>query len=211
MRREASANLFQYWNRLRGGRPAPLRTEIEPADIKGLLRDTFIVESDTRGETVFRLAGTRLCAIYGCELRGFAFSSLWRQRDGQLIGPLVLNVLKDKSVLLITYDGISRSRHSVSLELLLLPLDGGRENLRALGIVSSETQPYWLGIDPVTETSVRAMRVLDLSCEPMLQKKWPPATQPASADESLEEPLSSLNQTGRRIRHLVVLPGGRTK
>ena len=60
--------LFQYWNRLRDGRPAPRRTEVEPADIKTLLADTFILEKDTRGEAVFRLAGTRLCAIYGREL-----------------------------------------------------------------------------------------------------------------------------------------------
>ena len=57
-----------------------MRTEIEPADIKTLLADTFILEKDARGEAVFRLAGTRLCAIYGRELKGFAFVSLWREQ-----------------------------------------------------------------------------------------------------------------------------------
>ena len=68
MRHDSSVALFQYWNRLRDGRPAPRRTEIEPADIKTLLADTFIMEKDVRGEAVFRLAGTRVCAIYGREL-----------------------------------------------------------------------------------------------------------------------------------------------
>ena len=71
--------------RLRNGRPAPKRTEIEPADIKRLLADTFILEKDTRGEAMFRLAGTRLCAIYGRELKGFSFPSLWRERDQRLV------------------------------------------------------------------------------------------------------------------------------
>ena len=43
MQQEATVALFQYWNRLRDGRPAPLRSEIEPADIKRLLADTFIL------------------------------------------------------------------------------------------------------------------------------------------------------------------------
>ena len=76
MKQEGSLALFHYWNRLRGDRPAPKRTDIEPADIKTLLGDTFILERDTRGEAIFRLAGTRLCAIYGRELKGFAFTSL---------------------------------------------------------------------------------------------------------------------------------------
>ena len=72
MKHEKSTSLFQYWNRLRGNRPAPRRTEIEPADIKANLADTFILEQDTRGRPMFRLAGTRLCATFGRELKGFA-------------------------------------------------------------------------------------------------------------------------------------------
>ena len=56
MKQNGSINLFQYWNRLRNGRPAPKRTEIEPADIKSLLADTFILEKDTRGEAVYEVA-----------------------------------------------------------------------------------------------------------------------------------------------------------
>ena len=88
MKLDGSIALFQYWNRLRAGRPAPKRTEIEPADIKTLLADTFILEKDTRGEAVFRLAGTRLCAIYGRELKGFAFASLWQEKDQRMVARL---------------------------------------------------------------------------------------------------------------------------
>ena len=62
MKLKGSIELFQYWDRLRSGRPAPKRTEIEPADIKSLLADTFILEKDARGEAIFRLAGTTLDA-----------------------------------------------------------------------------------------------------------------------------------------------------
>ena len=65
MKQHGSIELFQYWDRLRDNRQAPKRTDIEPADIKSLLADTFILEKDGRGEAVFRLAGTRLCAVFG--------------------------------------------------------------------------------------------------------------------------------------------------
>jgi hypothetical protein len=125
--------LFQYWNRLRDGRPAPRRTEVEPADIKTLLADTFILEKDTRGEAVFRLAGTRLCAIYGRELKGFSFPSLWREKDQRLVARLIHGVFRQQSVVLITYEGFSRAGRSIRFELLALPLDGGAEHPRCLG------------------------------------------------------------------------------
>ena len=54
MKQDGSLALFHYWNRLRQDRPAPRRTDIEPADIKSLLGDTFILERDMRGEAIFR-------------------------------------------------------------------------------------------------------------------------------------------------------------
>ena len=110
MKQNGSIALFQYWNRLRDGRPAPKRTEIEPADIKSLLADTFILERDTRGEAVFRLAGTRLCAIYGRELKGFSFPSLWREKDQRLIARLIHGVFQQKSVVVIAYRRVQPQR-----------------------------------------------------------------------------------------------------
>ncbi len=211
MRREASVTLFQYWNRLRDGRAAPKRTEIEPADIKSLLGDTFILESDSRGEAVFRLAGTRLCAIYGRELKGFAFSSLWRDKDARVVGRLVRSVFQDKSVLVMTYEGISKGQRSLPLELLLLPLDGGTENRRALGIVSTENKPYWLGADPVTDASVETVRVVDPDREPMFLKNRPAVEVPSLAPNLGAAPIDPAGAGGRRIRHLLVLPGGRSE
>ena len=78
MREAGSIALFQYWNKLRNGRRAPTRNEIAPAEIKAYLADTFILGRERHRGAVFRLAGTRLCATYGRELKGFSFQSLWR-------------------------------------------------------------------------------------------------------------------------------------
>jgi hypothetical protein len=210
MNQNGSITLFHYWNRLRGGRPAPKRSEIEPADIKSLLADTFILEKDTRGEAVFRLAGTRLCAVYGRELKGFSFPSLWREKDQRLVSKLIHGVLDQKSVVLITYEGFSRNERSGKFELLALPLDGGVENPRCLGVISAAEKPFWLGADPIVDALIDSIRVVDPENEPVLLKNRPAIDVPSLVPSELDPPetISALGQA-RRIRHLVVFDGGR--
>ncbi|PBC01966.1 PAS domain-containing protein [Mesorhizobium sp. WSM3860] len=211
MNQNGSITLFQYWNRLRDGRPAPKRSEVEPADIKTLLADTFILERDTRGEAVFRLAGTRLCAYYGRELKGFSFPSLWREKDQRLMSRLIHGVFDQKSVLLLTYEGFSRNGRSCKFELLALPLDGV-ESPRCLGIVSAADRPFWLGADPLADALIDAIRVIDPEKEPMFLKNRPAIDVPSLVPTEFDAPetISALGRV-RRIRHLVVFDGGRNE
>lgn len=210
MKQNGSIDLFHYWNRLRDGRPAPKRTEIEPSDIKSLLADTFILEKDTRGEAVFRLAGTRLCATYGRELKGFSFPSLWREKDQRLIARLAYGVFKAKSVVLATFEGRSKGERTNPFELLLLPLDGGLEHQRSLGIVTPAEKPYWLGTDPIVDSLIDSVRVIDPDREPMFLNNRPAVTVPSLAPSDRTFSDQSLAMNGaRRIRHLVVFKGGR--
>ena len=105
MKNEATIDLFSYWNRLRGQRPAPTRTEIEPSDIRQHLADTFILERDARGESVFRLAGTRVCATYGRELKNFSFSSLFGPHDLTLVQRLIKATYDEKIICVIGFEG----------------------------------------------------------------------------------------------------------
>ena len=197
MKTGGSIQLFQYWNRLRDGRAAPRRTDIEPADIKSLLADTFILEKDSRGEAVFRLAGTRLCATYGRELKGFSFPSLWLPKDQQMISRLVHSAFLAKSVVVITFDGLSRNSRVTGFELLLLPLDGGRDHPRSLGVMTSLEKPFWLGADPVVENHIASLRVVDPDREPMFLKNRPAV------------PVPPLAPSEAALSHLVVFEGGR--
>ncbi|SDA75658.1 PAS domain-containing protein [Mesorhizobium qingshengii] len=208
MNQNGSITLFQYWNRLRDGRPAPKRSEVEPADIKSLLADTFILERDTRGQAVFRLAGTRLCAYYGRELKGFSFPSLWREKDQRLVSRLIHGVFDQKSVVLIAFEGFSRSGRSNRFELLALPLDGGVESPRCLGVISAVEKPFWLGADPITDALIDSIRVVDPEKE--LLNNRPAINVPSLVPDELEAPetISALGRV-RRIRHLVVFDGGR--
>lgn len=208
MKLEGTIALFQYWDRLRNGRAAPRRSEVEPADIKPMLADTFILERDTRGEAVFRLAGTRLCATYGRELKGFAFTSLWAPQDQPLAGRLATGSLQEKSVSVTSYEGVTNQGRSVAFELLLLPLDGGIDSPRSLGCITPREKPYWLGSDPVVESRIDSMRLIDPNREPMFLKNRPAIAVPplAPSDDTMSE--GGVGKT-RRFRHLVVIDGGR--
>ncbi len=212
MKSEKTQKLFLYWDRLRNGRTAPRRTEIEPADIKALLADTFILECDARGEPVFRLAGTHVCAIYGRELKGFAFDSLWPAKDAQLFSRLLKNTFSGSQVLVASFDGISRNERVAPFEMIVLPLDGGAGSPRALGAMIALERPFWLGADPVLKGRVTSVRVVDPDREPMYLKNRPSiAVPPLDPGPGAISPIEMEDRNdARRIGHLIVLDGGKS-
>ena len=212
MRQTGSIKLFQYWNRLRRKRPAPERTEIDPTDIKMLLPDTFILDMDGRGEPVFRLAGTRLCAAYGRELKGSAFTSLLRDADHDTALRLSQDVFRSNSVAVLTFAADSRNGRSVTFEMLLLPLSGGVGDRRCLGIMTAAQKPFWLGADPLIGGRLDAGHIIDPDQQPDPSRRRAAIAVPPLWNESPSEVVPDpAARRPRRIRHLVVLDGGRRR
>ncbi len=61
--------LFRYWERVRGERAAPLRTDVDLKQVRPYVGSLFIIER--RGDNYcWRIAGTKLCEIYRRELTG---------------------------------------------------------------------------------------------------------------------------------------------
>ncbi len=200
MRHQNSKTLFDYWNRLRAGRLAPERTEIEPMDIRDILGDTFILEISPQLRSIsYRLAGTRLCAAYGRELKGLGFLALWREEDNFEIAKAVTRVYRDNAPCLVSYAAESESLRFCEYEALLLPLlpapDG---NARILGVATPRNAPYWLGNDTLLVNRLRALRNVE-----------PGISAPGMVPEErlLDEPQRS---PSRRVHHLTVLDGGRS-
>jgi hypothetical protein len=217
MKNEASINLFMYWNRLRGERPAPSRTEIEPADIRRHLADTFILERDARGQSIFRLAGTRVCGTFGRELKNFAFASLFGPHDQTLVAKLINSAYEQKSPCLIGFEGRSIGGRGMSFEGLLLPLHAEGESARLFGAIIPDTKPFWLGADPIAENKVVWVRVVDPEKAYLFLNNRPQvAVPPLAPDAETLTGQGSLSHSGtqdgrKRIRHLTVIPGGLEK
>jgi hypothetical protein len=161
MKHPSNRDLFEHWSERRGARPAPERGDIEPAAIRRALGDTFVLAAGGIGNPAFRLAGTRLCALFGRELKGECFVKLWHGRDQTAARELIAVVMEEQIGLVAsaTAAPAEPALAPISLEILLLPLaHGGRNDARLLGAMAPTTAPYWLGVMPVGLLSLGMFR-----------------------------------------------------
>jgi hypothetical protein len=150
MQQPTSRQLYAYWDRVRNGRVAPRRFEIEPAKIAPVLPETFIAEGAGRFRCRFRLAGTKICEQFGRELRGADFLTLWDAADRESLATLLHNVFGDAAVGYGRFRGHTGSGRQAEFEFVLLPLIHGREAInRILGAISAIDPPFWLGAEPL--------------------------------------------------------------
>src|SRR5260370_757722 len=77
--------LFAYWNERRGTRLAPERGDIEPGAIRDVLGNSFIIAFDPPADHPFRLAGTKVCALFRHELKGEPFGALWDEASRKMM------------------------------------------------------------------------------------------------------------------------------
>ena len=89
MKHPSSLAVYEYWERKRGKRPAPERTDIDPTEIRHALSDTFMLAADFVDHLRFRLAGTRVCALFTREIKGEAFADLWSEASRRAVEKLL--------------------------------------------------------------------------------------------------------------------------
>jgi len=166
MKHAASRELYAYWEERRGARAAPERAEIEPGAIRQVLSDAFILALDGRAGHPFRLAGTRVCALFGRELKGEPFIGLWAAASQPIVANL-LAVLQSERV--GTVAGVSAQAANgepIELELLLLPLSAARPSLaRTIGILAPLKMPQWLGASPIGALTLGGRRHIGASVQ----------------------------------------------
>lgn len=158
MKHSSSRQLYAYWEKQRGARPAPDRTDIEPAAIRHALGDVFILAADFVDEQRYRLAGTRMCALFGRELKGESFSSPWSAGAAQM-NNMLTELTVENAGFVAGITGRNAHGDATELELLLLPLaNRGHARIRAIGVLAAVDAPYWVGDRPITELSLGTVR-----------------------------------------------------
>ena len=113
--------LYNYWERLRAGRPCPYRAEVDPKDMDGDARHLFVLEDLGQGNLRFRLAGTALIDAFGYELRGMSARSVMEGQARESFVALIAETLAEPGVdyaRLFAPDGVT------VWEVVLLPLRG---------------------------------------------------------------------------------------
>jgi hypothetical protein len=143
---------------------------------------------------VFRLAGTRLCALFARELKGESFTRLWDRTAQTAMRELVSVVLDEKVGVVASVSGSTSDDmlQPVRLEMLLLPLAADiRSEARVIGALAPMAAPYWLGAKAIGALTLGMFRHLGPTVEA------PPAPRFRAA--------------AGRLRHgLTVYEGGRT-
>jgi hypothetical protein len=120
MKHPSSRAFFTYWDQQRDGAAAPERGAIAPDAVRSLLGDIFVLSCDLPGYPV-RVAGTRLCALFGRDLKGHSLPGLFlpEQRRGCTE---VLDIAAGDTLAVVA--GLTATKPDgmpTPLELLLLP------------------------------------------------------------------------------------------
>jgi hypothetical protein len=132
--------VLAYWQRKRGGRLAPARTDIDPAELVAVL--PRIMLADVLSDPLdfrYRLSGTGIRNIHGNDMTGRSPRALEPPAYGALIFAHYCEAVRRQEPLLhlIVLDAYQRSR---SYARLLLPLSNDGEHITMLMAVDSKEQ-----------------------------------------------------------------------
>ena len=121
MKHPSTNAYFAYWDGKRAGERAPDRSAIEPGDIRELLGDIFVLSYDTSAGFPFRVAGTRVCALFGRDLKDKSFLSLFSGESRREMEDIATVVAEETLGALAGVTARTPSGARAHLELLLLP------------------------------------------------------------------------------------------
>ena len=205
MKQKSLHTLYSYWNQVRGRRLAPQRLDIEPSRIAGILSETFMLERIDDGAYRFRLAGTRLCELFGMELRGRNFLEGWDNDDRAALERLLATISEQGAGATLAIEGSSDVRHRVEIEAMLLPLlHGGNKISRVIGVMSAVSTPHWLSNEPLRSRHLLRHQLIWPDGRPHSVIERSGAQAPFQAPASAAMPLSAAGR--RKFR---VVDGGR--
>lgn len=173
MKHAASRELYAYWEERRGMRAAPERAEIEPGAIRGVLSDAFILALDRSTGHPVRLAGTRVCALFGREIKSESFLGLWGVASQPIIAGLVAILADEYTGTVAGVTAQNGSGEPIDLELLLLPLGTRRPSFaRAIGVLAPLRIPQWLGTSPIGRLTLGGRRHVGAALEKRLLPRF---------------------------------------
>jgi len=161
MKHASTRAVFAYWNERRGNRPAPGRNEIDPSRIAPALGDTFMLSADFAEQLRFRLAGTRVCALFCREIKGEALTELWHDDNRNSIDEVLSIITAETAGVVMGLTGHAEDGDTADLEMLLLPLARTAQSRTGLlGVLAPATPIYWIGVKPVAAIEIKTVRHL---------------------------------------------------
>lgn len=159
MKHALTRELYDYWNGRRGEQAMPERSDIDPAAIRRILAESFVLAVEPGQQPRFRVAGTKVCELFGRELRGEDFVGLWGQEATPQIRDFVSLVAGEAIGILAGVTMEAGDGLACPLGLLILPLSHqGKGGQRMLGSLMPLERPFWLGTRPAQYLDLGAVQ-----------------------------------------------------
>jgi len=198
-RQQGTADLLAYWTQIRGKRPAPNRSDIDPSQIHHVLCDSFMVEIDPLRQYPMRLSGARLDAFGLKKLKGGGFLDLWAPQDRRSLAAALLTVVDCAIPFAGVVEAKAKDFASVEMELLLLPLRcGANSPPRILGALTPDYQPGWVGQVAAEPLELRSLRMLARDSAPIDHYRQATVTRSNAPPPRATRPTFVVHEGGRR-------------
>jgi hypothetical protein len=180
-----------YWQSLRPGVDIPDRADFDPRAIASLLEHCLLLERIAPGQARIRLAGMRVNALMGTDLRGMPLFSLIAPGTRDRFRPMVEAVFARPAVVTLHLEserGLMRG--NVSGQMALFPMRGRHGHInRALGVIVTEGE------------STRLPRRFDLS-----SARLDPIALPGTAEPDETAPARSVQRVVGGLGEPCALP-----
>ena len=175
MKHPVSREFFTYWESKRGEARAPERTDVDPSDLRALLGDIFVLAYDDAATHPFRVAGTRVCALFGRDVKDQSFLDLFATESRHEIEEITAVVADETLPAIAGLTATSLHGRISHLELLLLPFNNRAHTPISLtgmlapfetnhGTLSELTLTSWRYIHPPPQKLIpRALRKLAIA------------------------------------------------
>jgi hypothetical protein len=123
MKHPVSREFFTYWESKRGEARAPERGDVDPSALRELLGDIFVLSYDDAAAYPFRVAGTRVCALFGHDVKDASLPALFVRQHRRDISDIIAAVAEDVVPAIAGLTATAADGRTIHLELLLLPFN----------------------------------------------------------------------------------------
>jgi hypothetical protein len=155
MKHQSSREFFAYWDDKRGAARAPDRSDIEPSALRDLLADVFVLSCEADAGYPFRVAGTRVCALFGRDLKDASFGALFDDEGRREIEEIVAAVAEETLPAIAGLTATAHDGRTAHLELLLLPFLARAHTPISLTGLLAPFEPNCSGLGKLSLTSWR--------------------------------------------------------
>jgi hypothetical protein len=157
-----SRQLFRHWEMLRAERACPTREEFDLASLKPLMADMIIIDRDhLRNSFRFRLAGTRVCSLFGRNVTGTSVVENWDNFEADVISRHLLTVVNQQQPAVVRMRLTTDRGQVVAAELVALPVQmRGSHRIQIIGALFPFRSAQSLGHSGISHTELVSARVI---------------------------------------------------